>query len=67
MRLPKLFGRDAELAKTKYAGRESASARAARKEADASARRRGRHRNGGAQRAARAGQDWSDREFDRLR
>ncbi|MEU6342198.1 hypothetical protein ABZ883_14800 [Streptomyces sp. NPDC046977] len=56
----KLFGRDAELAKTKYAGRESATDKAARE-------RRTGHRNGGADRAARAGQAWTDREFDRLR
>ena len=51
-------GNDRELAETKYAGRESASAKAAR------GRREG-HRRGGATRAARAGQAWEDNARDR--
>lgn len=51
-------GNDRELAETKYAGRESASQSAAR------SRRQG-HRNGGATRAARAGQAWEDADRDR--
>jgi hypothetical protein len=38
-------GNDHELARTQYADRESATKRAARKEAEASERRRQRHRN----------------------
>lgn len=47
-------GRDHELARTRYAGRESASDQAARK-------RREGHRSSGAQKAAREGQEWTDR------
>jgi hypothetical protein len=50
-----LFGNDRKLAATKYAGRESATDRAARK------RRESYHRNG-IQRAAREGQAWEDRD-----
>lgn len=46
---------DRQLAETKYADRESATESAGR------ARRSG-HRNGGARRAARDGQDWEDRD-----
>ncbi|MFF0138522.1 hypothetical protein ACFYRN_19030 [Streptomyces sp. NPDC005227] len=49
-------GSDSDLAKTKYEGRESASAAASRKN-------RAGHRNGGATRAARDGQDWEDRDL----
>lgn len=60
----KLFGliggNDRELAATKYAGRESASDRTARKETERSARRRHRYHHGGADRSARKGQAWSD-------
>lgn len=63
MKLPKfLGGNDRELAATKYAGRESASDRAARKEAEASARRRRSHHKSGADRAARKGQAWSAKQ-----
>lgn len=51
-------GNDRQLAETKYAGRESASDSAARS-------RRTSHRNGGATRAARAGQAWEDSDRDR--
>ncbi|WP_263165427.1 hypothetical protein [Streptomyces sp. SCSIO ZS0520] len=47
-----LPGRDRELAATRYAGRESASDRAARL-------RREQHHRRGATRAARAGQAWA--------
>jgi hypothetical protein len=47
-------GNDRELARTRYAGRESASDEAARK-------RRESHRRSGAQKAAKAGQEWTDR------
>jgi hypothetical protein len=58
-RLGNLFGgNDRQLAKTKYPDRESASQTAAR------ARSAG-HRNGGARRAARAGQAWEDGDRDR--
>ncbi|MEV7154886.1 hypothetical protein AB0N77_09705 [Streptomyces misionensis] len=53
--LDKLFGNDHQRAATQYAGRESASERATR-------RRRESHRRGGADRAARAGQAWEDRD-----
>jgi hypothetical protein len=53
--LDKLLGNDRERAASpRYAGRESATDRAARK------RREGHHR-GGAARAAAAGQAWEDR------
>lgn len=48
-------GNDRELAETKYAGRESATAKAAR------GRREG-HRRGGATKAARRGEAWEDRD-----
>lgn len=57
-----LIGSTAKLA-TQYAGRESATAKKQRKEAEQSAGRRRRHRNGGATRAAREGQAWTDRQF----
>jgi hypothetical protein len=47
-------GRDHELARTRYAGRESASDQASRK-------RREGHRKNGAQKAADQGQEWFDR------
>ncbi|WP_328425989.1 hypothetical protein [Streptomyces sp. NBC_00443] len=50
--LDRLFGNDHERAATRYAGRESASAAAARK------RREGHRRN--ATKAARKGQAWED-------
>jgi hypothetical protein len=55
--LGRLFGggNDRQLAATKYAGRESASDSAARG-------RRTSHRNSGANRAARKGQAWEDRD-----
>ncbi|MFH8336940.1 hypothetical protein [Streptomyces sp. AM6-12] len=53
--LDKLFGNDHERAATQYAGRESATERATRQ-------RRASHHRGGAQRAARAGQAWEDRD-----
>jgi hypothetical protein len=56
--LDRLLGNDHERAKTQYKGRESASQAAAR------ARRNG-HRNRGAARAARAGQDWETQDRDR--
>ena len=58
--LGRLFGggNDRQLAATKYAGRESASDSAARG-------RRAGHRNGGAKRAARAGQAWEAADRDR--
>jgi hypothetical protein len=49
-------GNDRELAETKYAGRESATASAAR------GRRQG-HKRSGATKAARAGQSWEDKYF----
>lgn len=49
-------GNDRELAETKYAGRESASASAARS-------RRNGHKRSGATKAARAGQAWEDKYF----
>jgi hypothetical protein len=51
--LGRLLGNDHERAATKYAGRESATAKASRKN-------RAGHRNSGATRAARAGQAWED-------
>jgi hypothetical protein len=58
-----LIGNTSTLA-AKYAaqGKESATSRKDRKEAEKSARRRAKHRNGGATRAARAGQQWDDNE-----
>lgn len=52
-----LFSRrsDRELAETKYAGRQSASERAAQQ-------RRQSHRRRGAQQAAEQGQAWEDRD-----
>ncbi|KPC68379.1 hypothetical protein ADL27_56915 [Streptomyces sp. NRRL F-6602] len=52
-----LIGNDREMAATTYAGRESASARAARKEAE----RRARHHRT-ARDADRAGWAWADAE-----
>jgi hypothetical protein len=48
-------GNDRQLAATKYAGRESATETASR-------RNRAGHRRGGATRAARQGQTWEDRD-----
>lgn len=56
--LDRLFGNDHERAATRYAGRESATDRAART-------RRAGHRNGGALRAARQGQAWEDGDRQR--
>ncbi|MFE2073697.1 hypothetical protein [Streptomyces misionensis] len=53
--LDRILGNDHERAAEKYAGRESASERATR-------RRRESHHRGGADRAARAGQAWEDRD-----
>jgi hypothetical protein len=53
-------GSDRDLAATKYAGRESASDRAARR------RRESYHRKG-VQRAARQGQAWEDRDREQDR
>lgn len=59
MKLPKfLGGNDRELAATKYQGRESATASAARQ-------RRASHRRTGATRAAREGQAWEDNDRQR--
>ncbi|MEU3507652.1 hypothetical protein ABZ733_06950 [Streptomyces longwoodensis] len=59
--LDKLLGNDRERAASpRYAGRESATDRAARK------RREGHHRRG-ADRAAAKGQAWEEREHQRLR
>ena len=55
--LDRLFGNDHERA-ARNPGRESATASAARG-------RRASHRNGGAKRAARAGQAWEDADRDR--
>ncbi|MFK0124905.1 hypothetical protein ACIQSP_16510 [Streptomyces nigra] len=52
--LDRLLGNDRQLAATKYAGRESATDRAAR------TRRQGHRRN--TTRAARQGQAWEDRD-----
>lgn len=60
-----LFGNDRAMAATKYAGRESADDRNARRAAAQSARRQARHQRTGATRAARAGQAWDDQ--DRMR
>ncbi|MFK0140688.1 hypothetical protein [Streptomyces murinus] len=57
--LDRLLGNDHQRAE-KYAGRESASDRAARK-------RRESHHRGGAQQAARAGQAWESRDRDQDR
>lgn len=51
-------GNDHQLAATQYAGRESASDRAARK-------RRERYHNGGATKTAREGQAWEDADRQR--
>lgn len=48
-------GNDRDLAATRYEGRESATASAART-------RRDRHHSSGATRAARQGQQWEDRD-----
>lgn len=56
---------DKELAATKYAGRESASQRAARVEDDDSASRRRGHRRS-LLGAARQGQAWEDRDRSRF-
>ncbi len=53
--IDRLLGNDHERAAAKYAGRESASDRAARK------RRESYHRKG-VKRAAREGQAWEDRD-----
>lgn len=51
-------GGDRALAETRYAGRESATARAARQ-------RRAKHHGGSATKAARAGQAWDDEQRNR--
>ncbi|WP_326779698.1 hypothetical protein OG481_02050 [Streptomyces longwoodensis] len=58
--LDRLLGNDHARAATKYAGRESATDRAARK------RREGHHRRG-ADRAAAKGQAWEDRTHQGIR
>lgn len=66
MALAWLFGgNDKAMAADRYAGRESASDRAARKAAAQSAKRQARQQRTGATRAARAGQAWDDQ--DRMR
>lgn len=55
-----LFGNDREMAATRYAGRESATARKQRKEAERHVRRVIRHKTTGATRSARKGQAWED-------
>ncbi len=54
-----LFGNTSSMASTTYSGRESASARKARKDAEAAARRAAAHRRSGrkALRAAQAADD----------
>ena len=56
----RVFPDDHKLAAEKYTGRESATSRAQRRAAEKSAQRRANYRNGGATRAARAGQAWED-------
>lgn len=53
-----LIGNDRKMAATNYSGRESATAKAARKADEKSARNRRGHRGGGDTRAARQGQRW---------
>lgn len=66
MALSWLFGgNDRALAADRYAGRESADDRNARRAAKQSAQRQARHQRTGATRAARAGQAWDDQ--DRMR
>ena len=64
--LDRLFPDDHKTAE-KYAGRESATSRAQRRETAKSAKRRASHRNSGALRAARAGQAWEDNDRHRER
>ena len=64
--LDRLFPDDHKAAE-KYAGRESATSRAQRRAEVKAARRRVSHRNGGALRAARAGQAWEDNDRYRER
>lgn len=59
------LGNDKAMAADKYAGRQSASDRAARKAAAKTAQRQTRHKRTGATRAARHGQAWEDN--DRMR
>jgi hypothetical protein len=56
-----LIGSTAKLA-AQYEGRESATDRAARKDNERSTRRRHRYHHGGADRSARKGQAWSDKQ-----
>lgn len=58
--LSRLLGNDRELAATKYAGRESASDKAARK-------RRENHRARGIRQAAARGEAWETRDRARYR
>lgn len=58
--LARLFGNDRQLAATRYAGRESASDRAARK-------RRERHHSRGIREAAARGEAWEKRDRRRYR
>ncbi|MFE9258574.1 hypothetical protein [Streptomyces sp. NPDC006879] len=60
-----LFGNDRQMATTTYSAKESASDKAARKEADRSAKRRNNHHRTGATKADRAGQRWADAERER--
>lgn len=55
-----LFGNDKAMAADRYAGRESASDRAARKAQAKTAQRVAKHHRSGATRAARKGQGWED-------
>jgi hypothetical protein len=59
-----LGGNDRELAATKYAGRQSATNRAAGKAAKRTARNLLRHHNGGAARAAATGQRWEAQQHN---
>lgn len=66
MALSWLFGgNDRALAADRYAGRESATARAQRRDAERTAARIARHHRVSARQAARQGQAWED--ADRMR
>lgn len=55
-------GNDRDMAATRYAGRESATDRKARKEQQRSERRRHTHHRTGATAADRDGWTWTDRQ-----
>ncbi|MFE1091226.1 hypothetical protein ACF1G3_25805 [Streptomyces rochei] len=59
-----LIGNDRQMAVTTYAGKESASQRKQRKEAQRSVQRRERHRRSATQ-ADRDGWKWADKERER--